>query len=111
MPSGGAFEGDRSVLQDLGDEQVDQAVGLVDGQVDGADLALGFGADVPHLPGRPALFQHRHDPISGLADPAGIRNTRGLGCGASAAATIAVDGVTTAKHNCGFGQPGARCSA
>jgi hypothetical protein len=53
------------VLQDFRDEDVDQPVGLLDRQVDGAGPALGFGADVPHLPGRPVLFKHPYDPVSG----------------------------------------------
>ena len=105
-PVGRCFEGDRSVLQDFRDEEVDQAVGLVDRQVDGAGLALGFGADVPQLPGRPALFQHRHDPVSGLADPASIGHAGGICCRRERGVDHCRDGVTAAEDRSSFIQPG-----
>ena len=101
------FEGDRSVVQDFETRRSTSALGLLGRQVDGADLALGFGADVPHLPGRPACLQHRHDPVSGLADPAGIGHARrSLRAGASAVGDHRRDGVAAAEDRSSFGQPG-----
>jgi len=50
------------------------------GHVDGAEVALGFGPDVPHLPGRPGLLHGGQHPVGGLRDPVGIGHTRGF-CG------------------------------
>jgi hypothetical protein len=66
---------------------------------------LGFGADVPHLPGRPALFQHRHDPVSGLADPLSIRHAGGICCRRERGGDHCRDGVTAAEDGSSFSQP------
>ncbi len=105
-PVGRRFEGDRSVLQDFQNEKVDQAVGLVDRQLDGAGLALRFGADVPHLPGRPAFLQHCHDPIRGLADPSSIRHAGGICCRRERGVDHCRDGVTAAEDRSSLIQPG-----
>ena len=105
-PIGRRLEGDRSVLQDFRDEKVDQAVGLVDRQVDGACLALGFGTDVPQLPGRAALFEHRHDPVSGLADPSSIDNAGGICCRRERGVDHGGDGVAAAEDRSSFIEPG-----
>ena len=59
-------------IKDFVDEEVDQLLDLFGRKLDGADLALGLGADVPRLPGRPAALQHRHDVVGSLGDPAGV---------------------------------------
>ena len=65
-------QGYRSVLEDLIDQQIHQRARLLGRHVDGADVALGFGADVPHLPGRPGLLHDGQHPVGGLRDPAGV---------------------------------------
>ena len=49
------------------------------GRSDGADLALCFGADMPHLPGGAAVLHHGQDVIGRLCDPAGVGDRGGLG--------------------------------
>jgi hypothetical protein len=51
-------------------------------------VALCFGTDVPHLPGRPGLLHGGQHPVGGLRDPVGINLARGFCAGASAVATI-----------------------
>jgi hypothetical protein len=75
-------------------------------EVDGARSALGFGTDVSHLPRRPALFHHRHDPVSGLRDPPGIRNAREVLGGCERAAGHCRDGVMAAEDSSSVIQPG-----
>ena len=43
--------------------------------VGGADLALGFGADMPHLPGGAVFLHHGQDPVGRLGDPARRRRS------------------------------------
>ena len=73
-------QGYRSVLEDLINEEIHQRVRLLGRHVDGADVALGFGTDVPHLPGRPGLLHGGQHPGGGLRDPAGVGDARGF-CG------------------------------
>ena len=61
---------------------------------------------MPQLPGRAALFQHRHDPVSGLADPSSIHHVDGICCRRERGGDHRRDGVTATKHCCRFGQPG-----
>jgi hypothetical protein len=42
---------------------------MFSGHVDGADLSLRFGPDMPHLPGRPARLHNVQDVISRLFAP------------------------------------------
>ena len=41
---------------------------------------LGFGTDVPHLPGRPGLLHGGQHPVGGLRDPVGVGHAQGF-CG------------------------------
>jgi hypothetical protein len=68
------------VLEDLINQQVQQRVRLLGTDVDGADVALGFGMDVPHLPGGPGLLHGGQHPVGGLCDPAGVGHAWGF-CG------------------------------
>ena len=70
-------EGNRSAIEHLIDEQVHQGRGMFSGHVDGADLSLCFGPDMPHLPGGAALLHHGQDVISRLCDPAGVGDRGG----------------------------------
>jgi hypothetical protein len=49
---------------------------------------LRFGADMPHLPGRPGLLHGGQHPVGGLRDPVRVGDRRGLGGGASTVRTI-----------------------
>ena len=76
------------MLEDLINQQVHQRVRLLGRQVDGAEVALGFGADVPHLPGRPGLHHGGEHPVGGLCDPVGVGRARVFCGGVRAVATI-----------------------
>jgi hypothetical protein len=69
----------RPVLKDLINQQVHDSVRLLGIHVDGADVALGLGMDVPHLPGRPGLLHGGQHPVGALRDPAGVDDRGGLG--------------------------------
>jgi hypothetical protein len=62
------------------DQQIDQRRRMFCRHVDDADLALGLGADVPHLPGRPGLLHRGQHPVGGLCDPVGVGHAGGF-CG------------------------------
>ena len=72
-------QGNTPAIEHLIDQQVHQRCGMVSGHVDGADLSLRFGPDMPHLPGRAALLHHGQDVIGRLCDPAGVGDRGGLG--------------------------------
>jgi hypothetical protein len=72
-------QGHRSVLEDLINEKVQQRVRVLGTYVDGADVALGFGTDVPQLPGRSGLLHDGQHPVGGLCDPVGVDDRGGLG--------------------------------
>jgi hypothetical protein len=74
--------------------------------VDGAEVALGFGADVPHLPGRPGRLQGGQHPVGGLRGPVGVGHARGLCGGAKSHRDHRGDGPAATKHRGGFLQPG-----
>ena len=76
----GAGDGNTAAIEDLIDKQVDQGRGVFPGHVDGAEVALGFGADVPHLPGRPGVLHGGQHPVGGLRDPVRVGHARGF-CG------------------------------
>ena len=66
---------------------------MLSGHVDGADLPLCFGPDMPHLPGRPARLHNGQDVISRLRDPAGV-DDRGVWAGG----VKAVRTIDTMRH-------------
>jgi hypothetical protein len=68
------------VLEDLINQEVQQRIRLLGSHVDGADVALGLGTDVPHLPGRPGLLHGGQHPVGALRDPVGVGHARGF-CG------------------------------
>ena len=57
------------MLEDLINQEVHHSVRLLGTHIGGADVALGFGADVPYLPGRPTRLDNGQDVISRLCDP------------------------------------------
>ena len=71
----------RSAVQHLIDQQIDQGIGALSSYVGGADAALGFGADVPHLPGRAVFLHRRQHPVGRLGDPGGVHRHAGRGPG------------------------------
>ena len=98
-------QGDRALIKNFGDEEVDQRVRLLGGELDGADLPFGFGADVPHLPGRPAALEQRHDAVGSLGDPAGVGTLhRRRGC-CQRRCDHRIDSAATAENLGGFGHP------
>jgi hypothetical protein len=93
------------VLEDLINQEIHQRIRLLGTYLDGADMALGFGPDVPHLPGRPGLLHGGQHPVGGLRDPVGVGHTRrpyGWGKGRRDHRGDAA-GVT--KQRCGFTHP------
>ena len=69
MPSSGRVNGHRPGLQHLGDEQLNQLLDLVGGNLRGPDVALRFGADMPALPGRTPLLHRRQHLLRGRCHP------------------------------------------
>jgi hypothetical protein len=94
------------VLEDLLNEEVHQRVRVLGRHVDGADLALGFGADVPHLPGRPGLLHGGQHPVGGLHDPVGVGHARGFWGGGKCRRDHRRDRAVSAQHCCSFVHPG-----
>ena len=76
------------------------------GQVYGADLALRFGPDMPHLPGRPAHLHHGQDVIGRLCDPVGVGDRNGLGGRCQHRPHHRRDGLCPIQHGCSFVEPG-----
>ena len=95
----------RPSIQHLIDKQVHQGL-LARGQVRGADLALCFGADMPHLPGGAAFLHYGEDVIGGLCDPAGVGDGGGLGGRGKCRLHHRCDGAASAQYCCCFVQPG-----
>jgi hypothetical protein len=62
-------QGNRSAIEHLIDQQVDERRGMFRRHVDAAYLSLCFGPDMPHLPGGAARLHHGEDVISGVYDP------------------------------------------
>src|SRR5215207_7723078 len=61
-------QGNRPTIEHLIDQQVDECRGMFRGHVDGADLSLCFGPDMPYLPRRAARLDDGQDVISGMCD-------------------------------------------
>ena len=76
------------MLEDLINEEIHQGVRLLGWHIDGAEVALGFGTDVPHLPGRPGLLHGGQHPVGGLRDPVGFGYERVSAAWVSAVTTI-----------------------
>jgi len=62
-------EGNAAAIEHLIDQQVDECRGMFRGHVDGADLSLCFGPDMPHLSRRAARLDDGQGVISSLCDP------------------------------------------
>jgi len=54
-------EGNGPAVEHLIDQQLHQRRGMFSGHVDGADMSLCFGPDMPHLPGGPAFLHDGQD--------------------------------------------------
>jgi hypothetical protein len=57
------------MIEHLIDQQVHQCRGMFRAHIDGADLSLCFGPDMPHLPRRAARLHNGEDLISRVCDP------------------------------------------
>ena len=73
----GAGERHRAAGQDLVDQEADEAVDVLGADVGAADLALGFGLDVPALPVGAVRLERLLDGGRGLADPRGVDGAAG----------------------------------
>jgi len=93
-------------VQHFIDQQIDQGIGAVSSYVGGADAPLGFGADVPHLPGRSVLLHLRQHPIGRLGDPGGIHRYASRRPGRECPADHGFDRAAPTQHCFGFGLPG-----
>jgi hypothetical protein len=98
-------QGNRPTIEHLIDQQVDECRGMFRGQVDGADLSLGFGPDMPHLPRRAARLDDDQDVISGLCDPAAVGDRSGLGVRCQCRLHHRRHGATSAQHGRGLAKP------
>jgi hypothetical protein len=63
-------QGNTPAIEHLIDQQIDERRGILPAHVDGADLSLRFGPDMPHLPGRAAPLHNGQNVISRVCDPA-----------------------------------------
>ena len=63
-------QGNTPAIEHLIDQQIDERRGVLPAHVDGADLSLRFGPDMPHLPGRAAPLHSGQNVISRVCDPA-----------------------------------------
>ena len=86
------------MLEDLINEEIHQRVRLLGTHIDGADVALGFGTDVPHLPGRPGLLHGDQHPVGGLRDPVSVGHTQGFGGGRNCRRDHRGDGPAATEH-------------
>jgi transposase len=91
-------QGYRPAIEHLIDQQIDQRRGLFRGHVDGADMALGFGTDVPRLPDRPGLLHGGQHPVGGLRDPVGVGQARGFCGGTKCRGDHGGDGAAATEH-------------
>ena len=99
-------QGNRSTIEHLIDQEVYQRRGMFSRNLDGADLPLCFGPDVPHLPGRPARLDNGQDVISCLCDPVGVGDRSGLGVRCQCRLHHRRDSAMSAQHRRGLAKPG-----
>ena len=99
-------QGNRPAIEHLIDQQVHQCRGMFSGHVDGAELSLCFGPDMPHLPGRAALLHDGQDVAGCLGDPVGVDDRGGFGRRRQGRPHHRRDGLRAAQHGCGFAEPG-----
>jgi hypothetical protein len=67
---------------------------------------MGFGANMPHLPGRPACLHDGQHPISSLRHPARVHDAGALSGGGECSCDHRGHGVAATEHLCGFVHPG-----
>jgi hypothetical protein len=103
----GGGDSSTAAIEHLINQQVDQRRGMFRGHVDGADIALRFGADVPHLPGRPGLLHGGQHSVGGLRHPVGVGHARGFCGGGQCRRDNRGDSAAATEHLGGFGHPGA----
>jgi hypothetical protein len=99
-------QGNRPAIEHLIDQQIHQRRGMFRGQVDGAELSLRFGPDMPHLPGRAASLHDGQDLVGCLCDPAGVDDRGGLGVRCQCHPHHRRDGLCPIQHGCGLAEPG-----
>jgi hypothetical protein len=99
-------DGNGAAIEHLIDQQVYQCRGLFNGHVDGAELSLRFGTDMPHLPCRAALLHDGQHLVGCLGDPAGVDDRCGLGGWRQRRPHHRRDGLDPAQHGCGLFEPG-----
>ena len=104
-------QGNRPTIEHLIDQQVYQRRGIFSGHVDGADLSLCFGANMPHLPGGPTVLHDGQDVGGRLGDPAGVGNPGGLGGRCQRRLHHRRHDAMSAQHCCGLVSHVVRCSA
>ena len=88
------------------DDQSRHGGQLVGGQVGAAELALRLGPDVPGLPGRPMLLQHRDHPLRHLPYPVRRHHRTGDRRRAQGPGDHGGDLAWPAHHLDGLGVPG-----
>jgi hypothetical protein len=86
------------MIEHLIDQQVDQGAHPFCRHVDGADLSLRFGMNVPHLPGRPGLLHGGQHPVGGLRDPVGVGYAWGFCGGGKCRRDHRGDGAAATEH-------------
>jgi hypothetical protein len=86
------------MLEDLINEEIHQRVRVLGTHVDGADMAEGFGTNMPHLPRRPGLLHGGHHPVGGLRDPVGIGHAQGFCGGGKCRRDHRGNGAAATKH-------------
>jgi hypothetical protein len=99
-------EGNGPATEHLIDQQIHQHRGLLSVHVDGADLSLCFGPDMPDLPGRAAHLHNGQDVISRLGDAAGVGDHSRLGSRRQRSPHHGHDSVRSTQHRCGLTHPG-----
>ena len=106
MPSSVRVKRDRPGLQHLGDEQLNQLLDFVGGNLDGPDVALRFGADMPALPGRTPLLHRRQHRLRRRRHPLRVHCRARDRDGVEGRADHGLDRVRSAERFGGLGMPG-----
>jgi hypothetical protein len=93
-------------MQHLSDEQLNQLINFVGGNLYGADLALRFGSDMPALPGRPPFLHRRQHPTRRHRHPLRVHDAARHTAGVEGVGDHGLDRVRPAERVSGLGVPG-----